>query len=140
MVARSSGRSAGNVLESQPLASLRIEQRPGERSLPRCDLTTTTTITKEMKTETKTEMKLKQDPEMRRAVYSLYRKATNADGMKAVMDIDSVDAEFDMDWSALLADKGGDRSHDFVGIHNHLDRSSYPAKMGGCFVPRFVRK
>ena len=73
-------------------------------------------------------------------VYSLYREATKVDGMTSVMDIDSVDKEFDMDWKALLADKGGDRSHDFVGIHNHLDRESYPAKMGGCFVPRFTKK
>ena len=75
-----------------------------------------------------------------REVSSLYQEFTGLNQMQSIMDIESGDEAFKMAWKALLADQGSCRAHDFVGIHNHLDRKTYPAKMGGCFVPRFARR
>lgn len=56
-----------------------------------------------------------------------------------VMDIQSVDAEFNMDWESLLNESGPSAAHDLSGIQCHLIRDDYPGKMGDCFVPRFAQ-
>ena len=60
------------------------------------------------------------------------------DTISFTMDLNSVDIEFNMDWDALLAEAGSNAAHDLGGIHRHLNRDDYPAKMGDCFVPRFA--
>ncbi len=50
-----------------------------------------------------------------------------------LMDLDSV-PELDLD--ALLTVPLLDFSHDINGIRLHLDRSTYPARLTGCFKPR----
>ena len=70
-------------------------------------------------------------------VIAIYANFTGYDWMSAVMDIESVDKDFSMDWKAFLNADAAERTHDIVGIATHLDRETYPATMGDCFVPRF---
>ena len=58
--------------------------------------------------------------------------------MTILMDLESVDGQFDMDWQALLDDPEA-AIHDIFGIMRHIDRSEYPARLGGCFVPRCAK-
>lgn len=54
-----------------------------------------------------------------------------------IMDLDSL-SYAGLDISALLEMPDPDFMHDMVGIANHMDRSTYPAKLGDCFWPRFA--
>lgn len=72
-------------------------------------------------------------------VVALYQEFAGIDHEDAVMDIESVDSEFSMDWKGLLSGKEFDRNHDFAGFCRHLDRGTFPAKMKDCFIPRFNR-
>lgn len=53
-----------------------------------------------------------------------------------MMDLDSVP---ELDLRALLDAPAIDFAHDIHGIRRHMDRSTYPGKLTGCFVPRYVR-
>jgi|18_taG_2_1085343.scaffolds.fasta_scaffold10950_6 hypothetical protein len=58
--------------------------------------------------------------------------------MSRMMDLESADQQFKMDWDALLEADDYEFCHDVAGIHRHADRTSYPAQIGGCFLPRFA--
>ena len=56
--------------------------------------------------------------------------------MTLVIDIDSACGQFGFDASRLLNADDETFAHDVSGIVGHMDRSSYPGKVGDCFVPR----
>jgi len=58
-----------------------------------------------------------------------------------IMDMASVeqDETIEMDWQGVLEAKEFDFFHVIGGIIRHMDRSSYPGKLTGCFVPRFAK-
>lgn len=59
------------------------------------------------------------------------------DRMSIMMDLESVP---DLDLEGLLKAEPFDFGHDIYGIMRHMDRSTYPGKLTGCFVPRYCRK
>ena len=62
-----------------------------------------------------------------------------SDRMTRMMDLESADQQFNMDWDGLLYADNGDFVHDISGIHHHVDRSTYPAVIGDCFLPRYAK-
>lgn len=52
---------------------------------------------------------------------------------RLIMDLQSVP---ELDLPALLGASDYEFSHDITGIVNHMDRSTYPGKLTGCFWPR----
>jgi len=62
------------------------------------------------------------------------------DRQATIMDLESADEQFDMDWGALLGGSKVDAGHDLFGIERYMDRSTYPGVVKGEFVPRFTRK
>lgn len=56
-----------------------------------------------------------------------------------LMDFESLNqGPIRMDWDKLFKAPPLDFAHD-NGIHRHMDRSSYPGKLGGQFLPRCAK-
>ena len=58
----------------------------------------------------------------------------------ALMDIDSANEDCPMDLEKFYNFDDGNFGHDFFGIYRHMDRSEYPGKLTGCFIPRCAKK
>lgn len=59
--------------------------------------------------------------------------------LDALMDIESADLHFNLRLDDWLNADDFNFSHDFSGIANNIDRSTYPATEFNNFVPRFAR-
>ena len=62
------------------------------------------------------------------------------DRMGTMMDLDSADQQFNMDWQKLLDADDFNFSHDVFGIKRHIDRTEYPGIIGNCFLPRCTHR
>ena len=59
------------------------------------------------------------------------------DRMSNMMDLESLnEGDIVMDWKKLLQAPAFDFAHDMYGIRRHMVRTSWPGKLGGCFLPR----
>lgn len=70
--------------------------------------------------------------------YAIFKKAPGGH-VSLMMDLQSVDEEFNMDWKALLEADDANAGHDLSGIVKHMVRDEFPGKLGNCFVPRFAK-
>lgn len=59
------------------------------------------------------------------------------DRLTRMIDLEKVDHEMNIDWTALLAAPGDDFMHDVIGIHSYMDRST--GLLTDCFLPRYAR-
>ena len=59
--------------------------------------------------------------------------------MTLLMDIESADETFNLRLEELLNADDFNFAHDIVGIVNNINRSEFPAKDFGLFVPRFAK-
>ena len=57
-----------------------------------------------------------------------------------VMDIESAYDDVGLDLDGLLAADYTDFVHDVFGIRQHMDRSNFPGKLTGGFLPRYASK
>ena len=60
--------------------------------------------------------------------------------MTALMDIESAHTQIPMHLDKLRDADDFNFAHDVFGIRGHMDRTEYPGKLTGCFVPRFAMK
>ncbi len=56
----------------------------------------------------------------------------------AVMDLTSAHEQLPLRLDELLSADKFNFTHDVFGIANHMDRSTFPGTLTGCFVPRYV--
>ena len=61
------------------------------------------------------------------------------DNISVLMDLESADLTFDLDFEKWLKADEFNFSHDFVGILNHIERGNFPSSNFNFFVPRFAR-
>lgn len=73
-----------------------------------------------------------------RAVTMATEHGVKYDKMSAVMDLESAHKEKPLRLGALLSADDFNFAHDVFGIRRHMDRTEYPGKLTGCFVPRFT--
>ena len=64
----------------------------------------------------------------------------NGERMTLLMDLESADNVFNLRLENLLNADAFNFAHDIVGIMNNINRSEFPAKDFGLFVPRFSGK
>ena len=62
----------------------------------------------------------------------------NGERHTLMMDLESADKHFNLRLEELLEADDYDFVHDIGGIINNIDRSTFPAKNFGMFVPRFA--
>ena len=62
----------------------------------------------------------------------------NGERMTLLMDLESADNAFNLRLEDLLNADNGNFAHDVVGIVNNVNRSEFPAKDFGLFVPRYA--
>ncbi len=60
------------------------------------------------------------------------------DQMTLMMDLESAHIDCPLKLDELLRAEPFDFSHDVSGIQAHMDRSTYPGKLTGCFLPRYA--
>lgn len=66
---------------------------------------------------------------------------TKPNRMSLMMDLESCEMSgTPLDYEKLLAAPDADFGHDLAGIMRHMDRSHFPGKLGGCFLPRCTRR
>ena len=58
--------------------------------------------------------------------------------MTLLMDLESADNVFNLRLEDMLKADGFNFAHDVVGIINNINRSEFPAKDFGLFVPRYA--
>ena len=68
------------------------------------------------------------------------KEGVSFDRSTALMDLKSADSLFDINLIEWLESDSGDFLHDFVGIHNNIDRSQVPSTNFKGFYPRFAKK
>ena len=66
-----------------------------------------------------------------------YNKCENPK-MSFMMDLESMFEEFNINAEKFLEADDETFMHDLAGMYSHLVRTTFPAKMGDCFVPRFA--
>ena len=62
----------------------------------------------------------------------------NGERMTLLMDLESADNIFNLRLEDLLKADNFNFAHDVVGIMNNVNRSEFPAKDFGLFVPRYA--
>ena len=62
----------------------------------------------------------------------------NGERMTLLMDLESADNVFNLRLEDLLKADNFNFAHDVVGIMNNINRSEFPAKDFGLFVPRYA--
>lgn len=62
----------------------------------------------------------------------------NGERMKLLMDLESADNVFNLRLEDFLNADDFNFSHDVLGIMNNINRSEFPAKDFGLFVPRYA--
>lgn len=62
----------------------------------------------------------------------------NGERHTLLMDLESADNTFNLRLEDLLNADNGNFAHDVVGIVNNVNRSEFPAKDFGLFVPRYA--
>lgn len=63
----------------------------------------------------------------------------NGERMTFLMDLESADGVFNLRLEELLNADDFNFAHDIVGIVNNINRSEFPSKDFGLFVPRFSK-
>lgn len=63
----------------------------------------------------------------------------NGERMTFLMDLESADGTFNLRLDDLLNADDFNFAHDIVGIINNINRSEFPSKDFGLFVPRFAK-
>lgn len=64
----------------------------------------------------------------------------NGERMILLMDLESADNHFNLRLEDLLKADDVNFGHDVIGIMNNINRTEFPAKDFGFFVPRFSGK
>ena len=65
-------------------------------------------------------------------------KIYNGERMTLLMDLESADNIFNLRLEDLLKADNFNFAHDVIGIMNNINRSEFPAKDFGLFVPRYA--
>lgn len=73
-----------------------------------------------------------------RAVTMAEAHGVNYTKSTAFMDLDSAHEQCPLKLDELLRADDGNFAHDVFGIRSHMDRSEYPGKLTGCFLPRYA--
>lgn len=60
--------------------------------------------------------------------------------LDCMMDLESAHSQMPLELGALKDADDFNFAHDVFGIRSHMDRSQYPGKIVGHFVPRFTVK
>lgn len=73
-----------------------------------------------------------------RAVSMAKEQGSEYSKSSAMMDLESAHLDCPLKLDELLNADNFNFSHDVFGIANHIDRSTYPGKLTGCFLPRYA--